>query len=299
MSHSENALATASFRLSGLIFRKAGRVAQAAVWGCARNLLVLFGLPTYLAQYLLASNDQIGCRLFGGERPVKNRQIEREAMKKSWVGLAVVGLVALGVPAHVSLVVKGTVEHLGGQRNLIYDTDLDITWLDYSSGGFLYTLDVARTWAADLSFTINGVTYDNWRLPTAGTNPTFGYNVTTSELGHLFYVELGNHVLYGPDGSIQPYGALINTGDFVSLENRLYLSGTEGFLAQGAGDDHAGVIGFQMGDGSQDMYSKTNNGGLILLVHPGLVQAAPVPASASMLLIGSGLAALAGLRRKK
>ena len=36
---------------------------------------------------------------------------------------------------------------------------------------------------------------EDWRLPDAGTDPQSGFNVTTSEMGHLYYDELGFRVI--------------------------------------------------------------------------------------------------------
>ncbi len=92
---------------------------------------------------------------------------------------------------------------LGGLA--VYDTDLDVTWLananaaagsafDNGGGHFGSTSDGvmslanARAWAASL--TIGG--FNDWRLPMA--DPSCGMSnskCTSSELGHLFYLELG------------------------------------------------------------------------------------------------------------
>jgi hypothetical protein len=49
-----------------------------------------------------------------------------------WAGL-VVGLLSLYSPAHADLLVSGmgTIKGVTGSYQLIYDTDLNITWLDY------------------------------------------------------------------------------------------------------------------------------------------------------------------------
>ena len=97
---------------------------------------------------------------------------------------------------------------LGGQA--VYDTDLDITWLADANLAKTSGFDAdgqmnwanANAWAAGL--TVGGI--GGWRLPTtadpdasctddpAGTTPSsdpFGWNCTGSEMGHLFYNELG------------------------------------------------------------------------------------------------------------
>ncbi len=90
-------------------------------------------------------------------------------------------------------------------NGMIYDTDRNITWLadanyamtsGYNADG-LMTWSAANAWAASL--TIGGFT--NWRLPATlqpdatcsvqSGGASYGNNCTGSELGHLFYQELG------------------------------------------------------------------------------------------------------------
>lgn len=113
-------------------------------------------------------------------------------MKRYLAGLAIVGLVALAVPAHastLSVAGTGTIAGVAGSFQLIYDADLNLTWLDYSKGAASW--DAQMTWATNLAVTVNGLTYDNWRLSSAGTSTTSGYGLTTAEMGHLYYNELG------------------------------------------------------------------------------------------------------------
>ncbi len=90
---------------------------------------------------------------------------------------------------------------------LIYDDDLDITWLadanyplttnypDTVARG-LMDWNMAMTWADTLTYydSVRDVTWDDWRLPTAlnqdGSGPCQGYDCADSEMGHLYYVEL-------------------------------------------------------------------------------------------------------------
>ena len=91
-----------------------------------------------------------------------------------------------------------------------------------------------------MDFGVN--TYADWRLPTTvdgidvgGYDGTTigGYNITTSEMGHLFYTELGNYGAYDISGNYNdcdyshPLYCLTITGDFQNLEPRGYWSGTE------------------------------------------------------------------------
>ena len=151
------------------------------------------------------------------------------------MALAAVMMAGLAGQAHASLVVAGTVDsgpYAGAQ--VINDTDRNITWLDYSNSYDTWQNQV--NWASDLSVTVNGATYDNWRLPStvddAGNwsydgSTSAGYNNTTSEMGHLFYTELGNKGYYDTNGNDQPDYGLTNTGVFKNLVSDWYWSGTE------------------------------------------------------------------------
>ncbi|MEE9215589.1 MAG: DUF1566 domain-containing protein [Thermodesulfobacteriota bacterium] len=144
--------------------------------------------------------------------------------------------------------------------SLIYDSDQDITWLQdanyaqtsgHDSDG-LMTWDNAMVWADQLVY--GG--FDDWRLPTTEDGPyvfgyngttTAGYNITTSEMGYMYYVNLGN-----------PWysGILNNTGPFINLQPDLYWSGSEFTSWSG----HAWTFYFY--NGVQDDYSR---GGPLLL----------------------------------
>ena len=83
-----------------------------------------------------------------------------------------------------------------------YDTDLDITWLRNADVNGVMDWDTAVAWADGFSFS----GYDDWRLPVS--DECQGYDCTGSEMGHLWYVELGNTA-----------GAMTNTGDFQNLQD--------------------------------------------------------------------------------
>jgi hypothetical protein len=212
--------------------------------------------------------------------------------------LALLGLVGT---AQASLVVDGTVLYGGESRQLIYDTDLNITWLDYNNFGYVW--DNQRDWAAGLSFEVNGTTYDNWRLPATvdghfeygydGTT-TGGYNITTSELGHLFFLDLNNNGRKNIDGSdVESENVgLINQGLFTSLSNNQYWSGTEYSELSNV----AWILDFSQG--YQDItgtYSNEPSYGIA--VHQGRLSAVPIPGA--IWLLGSGLVGLLGVRSRK
>ena len=88
-------------------------------------------------------------------------------------------------------------------------------------------------WVSDLSVSIGGYTLDNWRLPSAmnldGSGPCTDYRCIDSEMGHLFYTELGNVGARNEYGN--PTGCsndcLTNTGEFQNLQASNYWLGTE------------------------------------------------------------------------
>jgi hypothetical protein len=200
-------------------------------------------------------------------------------MKRIFI-LTVMMAMVLGVSmqAHATLFNQGT-DTLGNR--LIYDNDLDITWYDYTRSYDTWQNQV--NWADALSVTFGGNFIDNWRLPTAlnqdGSGPCSGYNCTGSEMGHLYYTELGNAA----------GGPLTNTGPFTNLQQLYYWSGTEY-----SADPHY-AWDFDTNGGNQTNYDK----GLSLYaiaVRPGDVSAVPEPGT--MLLLGTGLAGLIVFRKR-
>ncbi len=166
-------------------------------------------------------------------------------------------------------------------NRLIYDTDLDITWYDYTymgPAGFGATWQNQVNWASNLSVDFGGNIYDDWRMPTT-TQPdpdctsqydppigrlppqSSGYNCTGSEMGHLYYTELGNTA---------GRGGFTNTGDFQNLQPFFYWLGTEYAGAPGRAWYFYFNTGGQSHAGETFYYSA-------LAVRPGLAVASPIP----------------------
>ena len=228
-------------------------------------------------------------------------------------------LILVSMSSHAALMSR-----LGGDA--YYDTILDITWLadanyaqtsGFDDDGFM-NWEEANAWAAGLN--ISGVT--GWRLPTLSPingvsfNTNFSNNATTdgnyadtegwvgpagdpvSELGHLFYVTLGNIGWCTPNDAdpsscVEQTGwDIINIGPFSNLNtfeaNGLYWTDTEqdAFAAW--------VFGFY--GGSQIGYSSTETA-KAWAVYDGDVSAVPVPTA--VWLFSSGLLGLVGMARRK
>ncbi|MDP3297466.1 MAG: PEP-CTERM sorting domain-containing protein [Thermodesulfovibrionia bacterium] len=218
-------------------------------------------------------------------------------MKRIFI-LAVIMAMVLGfsLQAHATLILKGT-DTLGNR--LIYDNDFNITWYDYTKS--YDTWQNQMNWADALDVDFGGTHYTDWRLPSTVDGPgvwgydgttTAGYNITSSEMGHLYYTELGNKGYYATDGTNPQSGwGLTNTGDFQNLQPNYYWSGTE-YSA-----DTSGAWDFNTDGGGQDSNYKGYSH-YAIAVRPGDVFT-PVPEPGTLLLLGSGLAGLATWRKRK
>lgn len=199
--------------------------------------------------------------------------------------IAVIPL-SLAVSANAALIDRG-----GG---LIYDADLNITWLANANVNGPMTWNDAMTWASNLSYydSVRNITYTDWRLPTtlrpdsACVAQNGGYYFCTgSEMGHLFYNELG-----GTDQIPISTGHNSNYGLFQNIQAYYYWSGTV------YESDPAAAWSFDFANGSTyagaisyDFYA--------FAVRPGDVAAVPIPAA--FCLFGSGLIGLFGFMRKR
>ena len=173
----------------------------------------------------------------------------------------------------------GRLEQTPGAMDYLayYDTALDITWAANANLNGPASWANQVTWASGL--TIGGV--NGWRLPTA--DPTCrGFNCTDSEMGNLYYNELGN-----------AFGSLTNTGPFSNLQGFIYWSGT------GEAERPKNyAVTFYFLIGRQGSWLKGSRF-LAWPVHDGDVPASAIPEPSTMWLFGSGVAGLAALRYRK
>ena len=180
-------------------------------------------------------------------------------------------------------------------NGLIYDDVLNITWMQdanyaqtsgYDADGAMTWAD-ANTWADQLSY--GG--FDDWRLPSAGNNAQARGYVTTGELGHMFYNNLGNTAENSILGNVSFTDATPGGGteSFLNVQSSVYWYGEECAPDTNCAWAFNADIGFQGNDDDDYNYYSW-------AVRAGDVSSVPVPAAAW--LFGSALAGLLVARRK-
>lgn len=190
-------------------------------------------------------------------------------MKRLFSAILLIMVVGFSTLTYAALVDNG--------NGLIYDTDLDITWYDADPISRNWADSVA--WAESLSVTdVNGNKITGWRLPKTIDGPEVfsfngttasGYNNTTSEMGHLYYNELGNVGIYDANGTFLAGFPNLTTGPFTKLTwHEKYWSGTE------YATDINRAWDYQFGSGWQGTDNKVSNTrDFALAVHDGNVGA--------------------------
>jgi len=154
----------------------------------------------------------------------------------------------------------------------ITDTDFDIMWLKNANlAGIAMTWDEAVSWAENLI----SAGYNDWRLPTAlnydGSGPEGGFNLTGTEMGHLYYDELSNPA----------HGPLVNTGPFINVPESVPPCYGRYWLGEEIYPFSAGAWMFGFTNGSQGINAKTQ------AAHAWAVRTIPEPATICVLGLGA------------
>ena len=103
------------------------------------------------------------------------------------VGMSLAVLL-LGTVANAGLVLRG-VDTMG--NNLIYDSDRNLTWYDFSNPSSSW--QDQTDWADALSIDFGGTILANWMLPsTVDDLSSLGFDMTSSDLGQRYLQRVGN-----------------------------------------------------------------------------------------------------------
>ena len=172
-------------------------------------------------------------------------------------------------------------------NGLIYDVDRGFTWLADANYAMTSGYDAdgrmgwwgAGIWAGQLVY--EG--FDNWRLPSGDSCVV--HNCNNSEMGHLFYNELG-----GVAGSSILASSDSDIALFINIQSYMYWSSYELPHAVDDASYFATLDGSQGGD-NKYKYKYA------WAVHDGDIGAVPIPAT--VWLFGSGLLVFVGVARRK
>ena len=204
--------------------------------------------------------------------------------------LVITGLSALACNVQAAATSHMSLTEIG--PGLIYDADLNLTWLqDGNFANSRMNWADAKSWAASLSFAGLG----GWRLPGLLPNKTdcLGADCQNTELGHLFYSELGGQA-----------GQEIVDNVFKNVQASVYwMQESVNMFDMNLG------WGFVTGGGVLSGYQNVYNASSEFqawAVHDGDIrldanysEPASIPVPAAVWLFGSGLIGLLGGARKR
>ena len=229
--------------------------------------------------------------------------------------LIVIGSSVLSISTNAALYDRG--------NGLVYDDVRNITWLqdanyantsgysetnaygDRHSGESNIQADGAMSWDEALTW-VEQLTYaghDNWRLPSAGPAPVLGYEVTSGELGHMYYVNLGNNSLDSTYGACHtpPDYCLKNTSfnDAVTGVEISFQNVKPGiYWYEESFHPPLGAYVFYTHHGRQ-MTTEVGASYYAWAVADGDIAASEVPIPAAAWFFGSALLGLVGIKRRQ
>jgi hypothetical protein len=199
---------------------------------------------------------------------------------------AMLVLMSSSVSAYGALIDRG--------NGLIYETDLNITWLQnanlaanqtFGVSGILstgqMTGDTADAWIAAMN-AADYKGFNDWRLPIGNANQCLGvscipFSIFGSELANLYYTELGNAA----------GGPLTNTAPFNNVQSFWYWGDS------GSGMPSPEGTVFHFGIGSQTNVVESADDFYAWAVRTGDVLSTSVPEPAAIAIFGCGFALLA------
>ena len=223
-----------------------------------------------------------------------------------------------GAAAFVTTVINtsgGTISDLPNSL----DTPANSGSYNLSASDFDTSTGIMNFWGAKAWVNyLNSISYagqTDWRLPnvTPVNGSSFNHNVsfngttdrgfnvnilnpTASELAYLFSNELGNLSQLNTAAQPQAGYGLVNSGQFVNFQNGGYWTGVEFAFSSATDFDHAWL--FSNANGAQGTSPKDdNNRFYAIAVRDGQLSAVPVPGA--VWLMGSAIAGLMGLNRKR